>query len=262
MEPNGKVAVISGGASGLGAATAAALAAAGAQVAVLDLVPPPDCERIQGFRCDVTDAQMTSTVIDAVMSRFGRIDICVNCAGIGGIAAIATPDGPQDLTEFRRIVEVNLIGTVNLTRLAAHRMLANPGEGADRERGVIINTASIASFEGQQGMGAYSASKAAVAALTLVWTRDLSAANIRAMSIAAGYFATPMTAGLPQPLVDELLETVEFPRRAGRPEEFAQVVLFIVRNAMLNGEVIRLDGGTRARARSRWTSPAPREAAQ
>ena len=262
MDPNGKVAVISGGASGLGAATAAALAAAGAQVAVLDLSPLPDRERIHGFRCDITDAQMTSTVIDAVMARYGRIDICVNCAGVGGVAPIAAPDGPQDLTEFRRIVEVNLIGTVNLTRLAAHRMLANPGDGADCERGVIITAASIASFEGQQGMGAYTASKAAVAALTLVWARDLSSAHIRAMSIAAGFFATPMTAGFPPPLVDDLLQTVEFPQRAGRPEEFAQVVLFIVRNAMLNGEVIRLDGGTRPPARSRWTAPTSGEAAQ
>ena len=255
MDPTGKVAVVSGGGSGFGAATATALAAAGARVAVLDLSPPPDHGRIHGLHCDITDEQMTSGVVDTVMERFGRIDICINCAGIGGLGAIATPDGPQDLAGFRRVIDVNLIGTVNLTRLAAHRMLANPGDGPDRERGVIINAASIASFEGQQGMGAYTASKAAVAALTLVWTRDLSAFNVRVMSIAAGFFDTPMTAGLPKPIVDELLQTAEFPKRAGRADEFAQLAMFIVRNAMLNGETIRLDGGTRPPARTRWTAP-------
>lgn len=254
MNPAGKVAVVSGGASGLGAATAAALADAGAKVMALDLAEP-EAPGISFQQCDVTDAKSTEAAIDAVMARFGAIHICVNCAGIGGIGPIATPDGPQDLDDFKRVIDVNLIGTVNLTRLAAHRMIANAPDGPDGERGVIINAASIASFEGQQGMGAYTASKAAVAGLTLVWARDLSVHHIRAMSIAAGFFATPMTAGLPEPIVEELLETVEFPKRAGRPDEFAEAALFIIRNPLLNGDVIRLDGGTRPPARTRWTAP-------
>ena len=254
MNPDGKVAIVSGGASGLGLATAQALAAAGARVAVLDITPSHlPCQH--DFSCDLTDPRSTKAAVDAVMARFGRIDICVNCAGIGGIGPIATPAGPGDLDAFRRVIEVNLLGAVDLTRHAAHHMIANQGEGPDGERGVIINAASIASFEGQQGMGAYTASKAALAALTLVWARDLSAYGIRAMSIAAGFFATPMTAVLPPDLVDELLDTVEFPRRAGQASEFADLALFIVRSPLLNGEVIRLDGGTRAPARTRWTAP-------
>lgn len=255
MDPAGKVAVVSGGASGLGAATAAAMAEAGATVVVLDRAEPSSVKGVYWQACDVTDAEGTARAIETVIDRFKHIHICVNCAGIGGIGPIATPDGPQDLDDFKRVIDVNLIGTVNLTRLAAHRMIANVPDGPDGERGVIINAASIASFEGQQGMGAYAASKAAVAGLTLVWARDLSAHRIRAMSIAAGFFATPMTDGLPEPIVEELLETVEFPKRAGRPEEFADVALFIVRNPLLNGDVIRLDGGTRPPARTRWTAP-------
>jgi NAD(P)-dependent dehydrogenase (short-subunit alcohol dehydrogenase family) len=253
MDPHGKVAIVSGGASGLGAATAAALADAGAAVAVLDLgIPSP---AFHHFPCDVTDGPQTESAVNAVCDRLGSVDILVNCAGIGGIGSIATPEGPQDLGAFRRVVDVNLFGTVNLTRFVAHRMLGNPGDGPDGERGVIINAASIASFEGQQGMGAYTASKAAVAALTLVWARDLSAHHIRVMSIAPGLFATPMTAGLPDDLRDELLETVEFPKRPGRPEEFARTALFIVQNPLVNGDVIRLDGATRPPARTRWTAP-------
>jgi len=253
MNPHGKVAIVSGGASGLGAATAAALADAGAAVAVLDLAIASPA--FHHFPCDVTDAAQTESAVNAVCDRLGRVDILVNCAGVGGIGPIATPDGPQDLEAFRRVIDVNLFGTMNLTRFVAHKMIGNAGDGPDGERGVIVNAASIASFEGQQGMGAYTASKAAVAALTLVWARDLSAHRIRVMSIAAGLFATPMTAGLPDELIDELLETVEFPKRPGRPEEFARTALFIVQNPLLNGDVIRLDGATRPPARTRWTAP-------
>jgi NAD(P)-dependent dehydrogenase (short-subunit alcohol dehydrogenase family) len=249
MQPAGKVAVITGGMSGLGAACADALTGAGAQVAVLDCAPGA------AFACDVTDAASIEAAIDAVIARYFHIDICINCAGVGGIGAIATPDGPQDLAAFRRVVDINLIGTVNVTRLCAHRMMANAGDGADAERGVIINAASIASYEGQQGMGAYTASKAAVAALTLVWARDLSAHHIRVLSIAAGFFATPMTAGLPAPIVDALMATSEFPRRPGQPAEFAALALQLILMPFLNAETIRLDGGTRPPARTIWTAP-------
>jgi NAD(P)-dependent dehydrogenase (short-subunit alcohol dehydrogenase family) len=255
MDPAGKVAVVSGGASGLGAATAAALIEAGAIVVVLDRVEIAVGDRLHWQQCDVTDPVATSNAVEWVARRFGDIHICINCAGIGGIGSLATAAGPQDLEAFRHIIDVNLIGTFNLSRLVAHRMLTNAPVGLDAERGVILSAASIASFEGQQGMGAYTASKAAIAALTLVWARDLSAYHIRVMSIAAGFFATPMTAVLPEPIVAELLETVEFPKRAGRPEEFARLALFVITNPLLNGETIRLDGGTRPPPRTRWTAP-------
>ena len=258
MQPSGKVAVVSGGASGLGYATARLLADAGAQAVVLDLADPPNADRVDAtlhaIRCDVTQEDSVERVIDNVMRDHGRIDICINCAGIGGLGAIATPDGPGDLGAFRKILDVNLIGAVNLTRVAAHKMIGSAPDGPDGERGIIINAASIASFEGQQGMGAYTASKAALAALTLVWARDLSQYHIRCMSIAAGFFATPMTDGLPDAIVTELLQTNEFPRRAGTAPEFAELALFIIRNPYLNGAVIRLDGGTRPPARTRWTA--------
>jgi NAD(P)-dependent dehydrogenase (short-subunit alcohol dehydrogenase family) len=252
LNPLGKVAVISGGASGLGLATAQRLGAAGAIPVILDLVRAADSD-LESHECDVTSAQSLEHVIETIVETHGQIDICVNCAGIGGLEPIATAERPADLQAFQRILNVNVMGSVNLTRLAAHRMIANDPEGPDGERGVIINAASIASFEGQQGMGAYTASKAALAALTLVWARDLSRYNIRCMSIAAGFFATPMTAGIPAPLVSELLTACEFPRRAGTPAEFAELALFIVGNPLLNADVIRLDGGTRPPARTAWT---------
>lgn len=253
MDLAGRLAVVSGGASGLGAATGAVLRAAGGKVVVLDLAEPRgDPLHIQ---CDITRETQTAEAVEAIARAHGDIHILVNCAGIGGLGSLATPAGPQDMATFRQVIEVNLLGTVNLSRLIAHRMIHNTPVGADAERGVIINAASIASFEGQQGMGAYTASKAAVAGLTLVWARDLSAHHIRVMSIAAGFFATPMTAGLPTPIVEELLETVEFPKRAGTPEEFARLARFIIENPLLNGETIRLDGGTRPPPRTRWTAP-------
>ena len=258
MQPSGKVAVVSGGASGLGYATARLLADAGARAVVLDLADPPDADpsdaTLHAIRCDVTQEDSVERAIDSVVREQGRIDICINCAGIGGLGAVATPDGPGDLGAFRRILDVNLIGAFNLTRFAAHRMIGNAPDGPDGERGIILNAASIASFEGQQGMGAYTASKAALAALTLVWARDLSEHHIRCMSIAAGFFATPMTEGLPEAIVTELLQTNEFPRRAGAVSEFAELALFIIRSPYMNGDVVRLDGGTRPPARTRWTA--------
>jgi NAD(P)-dependent dehydrogenase (short-subunit alcohol dehydrogenase family) len=255
MNPSGKVAVISGGASGLGRATAELLASLGATVVVLDLTGPADAPTgIHFFQCDVASAVSLERTIDAVIGRFGAIHICVNCAGIGGLGAIASDAGPGDFDAFKRVVDVNLFGTVNLTRLAAFRMIANLPEGPDGERGIIINAASIASFEGQQAMGAYTASKAAVAALTLVWARDLSAYHIRCMSIAAGFFSTPMTAGLPDTFVAELVKTNEFPRRAGTAREFAELAAFIIRSPLLNADTIRLDGGARPPARTQWTA--------
>jgi NAD(P)-dependent dehydrogenase (short-subunit alcohol dehydrogenase family) len=248
MDPAGKTAVVTGGNSGLGEATVHALLAAGANVVSLDLSggAPAGAEWIA---CDVSDPE---TVASAVAAIEGPIHILVNCAGIGGIGPIATREGPGDLAAIRKVVEVNLIGAINVTAHVAHRMAHNAPEGPDGERGVIVNACSIASFEGQEGMTAYTAAKAGLAALTLVWARDLSKHHVRVMGIAPGFMDTPMVGFLPDEFVAELLKDAEFPKRAGRAEEFAEVAEFIIRTPLLNGEVIRLDAGTRPPARTQW----------
>jgi NAD(P)-dependent dehydrogenase (short-subunit alcohol dehydrogenase family) len=250
MDPAGKVAVVTGGNSGLGEATAQALLASGARVISLDLTGSPP-EGVRFLACDVTDAE---SVRAAVAGIEGPIHILVNCAGIGGIGPIASAEGPGDVTAIRRVVEVNLLGAINVTAHVAHRMTANEPTGEDGERGVIVNACSIASFEGQEGMSAYTAAKAGLAGLTLVWTRDLSKYAIRCMGIAPGFMTTPMVSFLPDDFVAELLKDAEFPKRAGRAEEFAKLAMFIVENPLLNGEVIRLDAGTRPPARTQWSA--------
>lgn len=246
MDPAGKVAVVTGGNSGLGEATVKALLAAGAQVVSLDVAgAPPDGAR--GIACDVSD---WDAVQAAVSSIEGPVHLLVNCAGIGRLGPIATPDGPGDMATFRRVVEVNLLGAAYITAALAPRIMANAPDGPDGERGVIVNACSIASFEGQEGMGAYTAAKAGLAGLVLVWARDLSRHHIRVCGVAPGFMATPMVAAVPEPVVADLLRNAEFPRRPGRADEFAAVVDFIVRTPLLNGEVIRLDAGTRPPARS------------
>lgn len=250
MDPAGKTAVVTGGNSGLGEATVQALLAAGARVVSLDLsASAPDGAEF--LSCDVSDA---AAVEAAVAQIDGPIHILVNSAGIGGIGAIASAEGPADLAAVRKVIEVNLVGAINATAHVAHRMIGNAPDEADGERGVIINACSIASFEGQEGMTAYTAAKAGLAGLTLVWTRDLSKHGIRVMGIAPGFMATPMVSFLPEDFVAELLKDAEFPKRAGRAEEFAQVAEFIVRTPLLNGDVIRLDAGTRPPARTQWSA--------
>lgn len=247
MEPKGKVAVVTGGNSGLGEAAALTLANAGAVVVTLDVAgSAPVGETLP---CDVTDPDNIAAAVDQVIERHGSIDILVNNAGIGGVSPIATEDGPIDLAAFRRIVEVNLIGATAVAGAVAHRMIGNAPSGPDQERGVIVNTCSIASFEGQEGMSAYTAAKSALAALTLVWARDLSRHGIRVNGVAPGLMDTPMVAGLPPDFLAELISDCEFPKRAGRAEEFGAVVEFLVRTPLINGEVIRLDAATRPPAR-------------
>ncbi len=247
MNPEGKVAVITGGNSGLGEAAALVLAKAGAKVVTLDLSgAPPVGETVV---CDVTEAASVKAAVEQVIARHGHIHILINNAGIGGVAPIATADGPIDLDAFRRIVEVNLIGATIVAGEVAHRMIGNAPSGPDGERGVIVNSCSIASFEGQEGMSAYTASKSALAALTLVWARDLSKHAIRVNGVAPGLMDTPMVAGLPPDFLAELIKDTEFPQRAGRAEEFGAVVEFLVRTPLINGAVIRLDAGTRPPAR-------------
>lgn len=252
MDPQGKVAVISGGNSGLGAAAARHLAAGGATVVCLDIAGEAP-EGADFIHCDVSNEASVADAVEQAVQRHGRIDILLNNAGIGGLAPLATEEGPGDMELFRSIIAVNLLGTAQLAAAASHRMMANEPSGPDGERGVIVNTCSIASFEGQEGMGAYTASKSALAALTLVWARDLSRHNIRVNGVAPGFMATPMVAVLPDSMVTELLADNEFPKRAGTGEDFAAAVEFVIRTPLLNGEVIRLDGGARPPARTKWS---------
>ena len=246
MDPAGKVALVTGGNSGLGEATAQALLAAGARVISLDLAGEAP-EGAEWIACDVSDA----AAVKAAIARIdGPIHVLVNCAGIGGIGPIATGDGPGDVAAIRKVIDVNLIGAINVTAEVAHRMTRNAPSGEDGERGVILNACSIASFGGQAGMSAYTASKAALAALTLVWCRDLAPHAIRVMGIAPGFMSTPMVSAVPRPLVEELLKDAQFPKREGRPEEFARLAMFIIENPLLNGDVIRLDAATRPPART------------
>ena len=250
MDPAGKTAVVTGGNSGLGEGAVRRLVAAGAQVISLDLAgTAPGAAR--WIACDVADECSVAAALQAIE---GPVHILVNNAGIGGLGPIASPEGPGDLAAFRKVIEVNLIGAATVAAHVAHRMTGNPPEGPDGERGVIVNTCSIASFEGQEGMGAYTAAKSALAALTLVWARDLSRHAIRVNAVAPGFMATPMVAILPPDFVDELVGGNEFPKRAGTADEYAAVVEFLIRTPLINGEVIRLDAGARPPARTQWAS--------
>jgi NAD(P)-dependent dehydrogenase (short-subunit alcohol dehydrogenase family) len=247
MDIEGSVAVITGGASGLGLATALTLSAAGARVVIIDLPSAPGDERAAEFggvfaAADVTDEAQVSAALDTA-AALGPIRVIVNCAGIGTPGRVIGKGGVLPLEQFARVITVNLIGTFNVLRLGAERILAT--EPIDGERGVIVNTASAAAFDGQIGQAAYSASKGGVVGMTLPIARDLADKLIRVMTIAPGLFKTPMLAGLPQDAQDSLGQQVPHPSRLGDPSEYAALVAHIVANPMLNGEVIRLDGAIR-----------------
>ncbi len=248
MHLNGKVVMITGAASGLGAATARMVAEAGGTPILLDLNPEGEslAKELGGkfFPADVTSA----VDVQAALEDVGAISGVVSCAGIGAAGRVISKDGPADLALFERTIRVNLIGTYNVTRMAAWAMSKNE-PNAEGERGVIVNTASIAAFDGQIGQSAYAASKAGIAGMTLPIARDLSRLGIRVVAIAPGLFDTPLLAGLPEPARLALGQNVPFPPRLGRPAEFAQLVRQIFENVMLNGEVIRLDGGLRMAAK-------------
>jgi NAD(P)-dependent dehydrogenase (short-subunit alcohol dehydrogenase family) len=249
MKLTGMPAIVSGGASGLGAETARHLAREGAKVAVLDL--NIDLARAvaaeiggQAIACDVTDAKSAEAAIVSAREKHGAARVLVNCAGIGRAKRIVGRDGPMPLDEFARVIQVNLVGTFNMMRVAAADMAKlEPLE--DGERGVIVSTASVAAFEGQIGQAAYAASKGGVAALTLPAARELAQFGVRVMAIAPGLFSTPMLQELPPEVQASLAASIPFPRRLGRPDEYARLVLHIVDNSALNGEVIRLDGALR-----------------
>lgn len=250
MQLDGQVAIVTGGASGLGEATARYLADRGADVAVLDMDGDRAREiasQIGGYsqQCDVTDAEHAATAVTSTMARFGQAArICVNCAGIGLAARIVGREGKTSLDTFRRVIEVNLIGTYNVMTYAVQAMMDLPPLETG-ERGVIINTASAAYQDGQVGQSAYAASKGAIASMCLPLARELAKPGIRVNAIAPGLFNTPMMESLPEETTQAIVANVPFPHRLGAPSEFGQMVGAIVENPYLNGEVIRLDGATR-----------------
>jgi 3-hydroxyacyl-CoA dehydrogenase / 3-hydroxy-2-methylbutyryl-CoA dehydrogenase len=247
--------IVTGGASGLGEACVRKLVAEGAKVAILDLA------REKGDRLaselgpkvifaytDITQDESAKDAIDKTMSAFGALNVVINCAGVADAGKVLSKKGPLALSAFNRVIQINLVGTFNVLRLAVEQMVKNE-PNADGERGVIINTASVAAFDGQVGQPAYSASKAGVAGMTLPLARECGEYGIRVMTIAPGIFQTPMMAGLPEKVQEALGEMPVFPQRLGRPEEYAALVQHILENPMLNGEVIRLDGGLRMAAK-------------
>jgi NAD(P)-dependent dehydrogenase (short-subunit alcohol dehydrogenase family) len=249
MNPKDQIAIVTGGGSGLGEATARALAAHGVKVGVLD-VGIERAEKVAAdiggvaVKCDVASAEGAESAIAEVVEKLGTPRILVNCAGIAVGMKTVGKEGPHPLDVYRTVIEVNLIGTFNMIRLAADRMTKlEPLSGG--ERGVIVNTASVAAFDGQIGQAAYSASKGGVVGMTLPIARDLSRSGIRVVTIAPGIFKTPMMAAMPQDVQDSLGAAVPFPPRLGEPSEYAALALHIVENQMLNGETIRLDGAIR-----------------
>jgi NAD(P)-dependent dehydrogenase (short-subunit alcohol dehydrogenase family) len=241
--------LITGGASGLGAATARMAAANGGKVVIADLQVDAGEALAKELgakftRCDVTSEADGKAAVEAALKGCGGIHVLVNCAGIGVAERTIGKEAPHDLARFTKVVSINLIGSFNMIRLAADAM-AKAGPNASGERGVIINTASVAAYDGQIGQAAYSASKGGVVGMTLPIARDLSRNGIRVVTIAPGLFLTPMLQGLPKEAQESLGKQVPFPARLGRPEEYAALAKHIVENEMLNGETIRLDGAIR-----------------
>jgi 3-hydroxyacyl-CoA dehydrogenase/3-hydroxy-2-methylbutyryl-CoA dehydrogenase len=255
METRDCVAVVTGGASGLGEATVRDLVDCGGKVAIFDFNAERG-ERVAGelgdhvifCETDVTDEATVEAAIDQTVDTFGAIHVAVNCAGVGSPAKVLGKEGPMPMGPFNRVVQINLIGTMNVIRLAANKMVQNaPNE--DGEKGVVINTASAAAFEGQIGQAAYSASKAGVVGMTLPIAREFADYGIRVVTIVPGLFETPMLAGLPEKAKESLNRMMPFPKRLGKPSEFAKLAHQIIENPMLNGCFIRLDAALRMTAR-------------
>jgi len=256
MDISGKVAIITGGASGLGEATVRRLARMGAKVAIFDL----NAERGGALAAELGDSALFQSVnvtdeasvqagIAAVVERFGAVHICCNYAGIGNAIKTLGKNGPFPLAEFNKVIQINLVGTFNTLRLAAEQMAKNDPLNADGVRGAIINTASVAAYEGQIGQAAYSASKGGVVGMTLPIARDLASLGIRVNTIVPGLIDTPLFQGLPAPAVEALGRQVLFPQRLGSPDEIAHLAVAIIENDYINGECIRMDGGIRMQPR-------------
>lgn len=255
MNMKDAVIVVTGGASGLGEACVRNFLNMGAKAAVFDFAKARGeamaselGEDILFCLTDVTREADVQAAVDKTMAQFGAIHVAINCAGVGTPAKVLGKEGPMAMDHFNKVVQINLMGTMNVIRLTAHQMVEN-APGRDGEKGVVINTASVAAFDGQIGQAAYSASKAGVAGMTLPVAREFAEYGIRVMTIAPGIFETPMLKGLPENVQEALGKMVPFPRRVGAPSEFAALVQHIVENRMLNGEVIRLDGAIRMAAK-------------
>ncbi|RJG57874.1 SDR family NAD(P)-dependent oxidoreductase [Sphingobium terrigena] len=255
MDIQGKVAIITGGGSGLGEATALQLAAGGAKVVVVDLNADAAKDVAAragglGLSFDVADSDAAEAAIARIEAELGTPRILVNCAGVGTPAKILGRDGPLPLATFEKIVRINLVGSFNMLRLVAYAVSRNlePGDGKQTQ-GVIINTASVAAFDGQIGQPAYAASKAGVVGLALPAARELAKIGVRVLTIAPGIFMTPMLKILPPEALDSLGASVPFPPRLGEPDEFAKLALHMIDNDMLNGEVVRIDGAIRMQPR-------------
>lgn len=250
MDVQGKAAVVTGGGSGLGAATARLLASKGAKVAVLD-VNEDGIKAVAGeigglaIKCDVTDEASVRSALEAAKAAHGAARIVVNCAGVATGERIVGREGPSDLPRFRKVIEINLIGSYSVLNLAANDMAKEEPVTEDGERGVIINTASVAAFDGQIGQGAYSASKGGIAGLTLPAARELAKFGVRVVTIAPGLLETPMLTSMPPQVYESLVATTLFPKRLGKPEEYAALAAHICENSLINGETIRLDGSVR-----------------
>jgi NAD(P)-dependent dehydrogenase (short-subunit alcohol dehydrogenase family) len=255
MQISGSVFIVTGGGSGLGEATVRLLHAGGARVLIADVAADKGealaaslGSNVRFLRTDVTSEPEAQAAVAAAQSHFGGLQGLVNCAGIGPAERVLGKNGPHALASFSRCIQINLIGTFNMIRLAAQAISQQPAGDSD-ERGVIVNTASIAAYEGQVGQAAYSASKAGIVGMTLPIARELARSGIRVVTIAPGLFLTPMMAALPAEAQESLGKSTPFPMRLGRPDEFAALVSHIVTNQMLNGETIRLDGAVRLAAR-------------
>src|SRR5580693_7927047 len=249
MQLKGQAAIVTGGASGLGAATARRLAKDGAKVAVCDLntqLAETVAAEIGGVAvtCDVSDSASAEAAIAAATKAHGPARVLINCAGIGVAKRVIGRDGPMPLADFDRVIRINLIGSFNMLRLATAEM-TKLEPLATGERGVVINTASVAAYDGQIGQSAYSASKGGIVAMTLPIARELAQFGIRVLTIAPGLFLTPLLGGLPQEAQDSLAAAIPFPHRLGQPDEFAALALHMVENSYLNGEVVRLDASLR-----------------
>lgn len=247
MNFDNHIALITGGASGMGKACVQYLKQRGMKIVVWDRQEMSATEADLFLTCDVSDDESIAQAMKLTIEQIGTPRVCVNCAGIAPAKRMVGRDGPMPLAAFKQVIDINLVGTFNVMRVVAHAMSTLELDNKSQERGVIINTASIAAFEGQVGQAAYSASKGGVVAMTLPVARELSQFAIRVNTIAPGLIATPMLLNMPQEVQDKLAEEVVFPKRLGKPEEFALLVGQLIENTMLNGEVIRLDGALRMR---------------
>jgi NAD(P)-dependent dehydrogenase (short-subunit alcohol dehydrogenase family) len=256
MKIAGKVAVVTGGASGIGQAVVRAIVGKGAKAAIFDLNESAGLametelgSAVIYAGTNVADEAGVAAAIAKTMNAFGAIHICVNCAGIGNAHKTFGKDGPFPMAAWNKVITVNLTGTFNVTRLCAEQMAKNVPEDASGGRGVVINTASVAAFEGQMGQAAYSASKGGIVGMTLPMARDLAGIGVRVNTIAPGLIETPLFKGMPPEVMDALSKSVLYPKRLGRPEEIAHLAICIIENDYINGETIRCDGGIRMQPR-------------